>query len=151
MPTFAATSVLSRRAREETIEALARTPFDIVVIGGGVTGAGAALDAATRGLRVALVEMGDFAAGTSSRSGKLIHGGLRYLEQFRFSLVREASRERSLMLTTLCPHLVKPIAFPFYGSQVDDARHTLEEIRRYRALVESGIGSDISVDLEPSR
>ncbi|WP_243795511.1 glycerol-3-phosphate dehydrogenase [Saccharopolyspora gloriosae] len=85
--------------------------FDVVVIGGGVTGAGAALDAATRGLRVALVEARDLAAGTSSRSSKLFHGGLRYLEQLEFSLVREALRERELMLTRIAPHLVKPVPF----------------------------------------
>ncbi|WP_233628574.1 glycerol-3-phosphate dehydrogenase/oxidase [Saccharopolyspora sp. HNM0986] len=85
--------------------------FDVVVIGGGVTGAGTALDAATRGLRVALVEARDLAAGTSSRSSKLFHGGLRYLEQLEFSLVREALRERELMLTRIAPHLVKPVPF----------------------------------------
>jgi glycerol-3-phosphate dehydrogenase len=108
-----ATSVLSLQAREETIDRMARTDYDVLVIGGGVTGAGAALDAASRGLTVALVEMRDWAAGTSSRSGKLIHGGLRYLEQFNFSLVREALHERSLMLEKLCPHLVKPIQFVY--------------------------------------
>jgi glycerol-3-phosphate dehydrogenase len=86
-------------------------PFDMVVIGGGVTGAGAALDAATRGLSVALVEARDWAAGTSSRSSKLFHGGLRYLEQLEFGLVREALRERELMITRLAPHLVKPVPF----------------------------------------
>jgi len=85
--------------------------FDVVVVGGGVVGAGAALDAATRGLSVGLLEMRDIAAGTSSRSSKLIHGGLRYLEQFEFGLVREALRERSLLLTRLAPHLVRPISF----------------------------------------
>lgn len=85
--------------------------FDLVIVGGGVTGAGAALDAATRGLSVALIEQRDWAAGTSSRSSKLIHGGLRYLEQFDFGLVREALREQSLMLTRLCPHLVHPVSF----------------------------------------
>src|SRR6185312_12334657 len=85
--------------------------FDLVVIGGGVTGAGTALDAATRGLSVALVEARDFAAGTSSRSSKLFHGGLRYLEQLEFGLVREALRERELMTTRLAPHLVKPVPF----------------------------------------
>ena len=85
--------------------------FDILVIGGGVTGAGAALDAATRGLSVALVEGRDFAAGTSSRSSKLVHGGLRYLEQLNFALVLEALRERSLLLERLCPHLVRPVPF----------------------------------------
>ena len=77
--------------------------FDVVVIGGGVTGAGAALDAATRGLSVALVEARDFASGTSSRSSKLVHGGLRYLEQQDFGLVREALRERGLLLNVLAP------------------------------------------------
>lgn len=97
--------------RQQTIERLRSTRYDILVIGGGVTGAGAALDAASRGLRVALIEMRDWAAGTSSRSGKLIHGGLRYLEQRNFGLVREALRERQLMLETLCPHLTRPIKF----------------------------------------
>ncbi|HEX3778234.1 MAG TPA: glycerol-3-phosphate dehydrogenase/oxidase [Pseudonocardiaceae bacterium] len=85
--------------------------FDLVVIGGGVVGVGTALDAATRGLRVALVEARDLASGTSSRSSKLFHGGLRYLEQLEFGLVREALRERELMLTRLAPHLVKPVSF----------------------------------------
>lgn len=82
-----------------------------MVIGAGVVGAGCALDAATRGLRVALVEARDFAAGTSSRSSKMFHGGLRYLEQLEFGLVREALHERELSLTTLAPHLVKPLPF----------------------------------------
>jgi glycerol-3-phosphate dehydrogenase len=85
--------------------------FDVLVIGGGVVGAGAALDAATRGLSVALVEARDWAAGTSSRSSKLIHGGLRYLEQLNFRLVFEALKERSLLLDRLAPHLVKPVPF----------------------------------------
>ncbi|WP_183340925.1 glycerol-3-phosphate dehydrogenase/oxidase [Conexibacter arvalis] len=90
---------------------MARETFEILVIGGGVVGASAALDAATRGLSVALVEARDFASGTSSRSSKLIHGGLRYLEQFEFGLVREALRERSLLLNRIAPHLVKPVPF----------------------------------------
>ncbi len=92
---------------------LGREQFDVVVIGGGVVGAGVALDAATRGLRVALVEARDFASGTSSRSSKMFHGGLRYLEQLEFGLVREALHERELSLTTLAPHLVKPLPFLF--------------------------------------
>lgn len=91
--------------------ALKNDEFDILVIGGGINGAGIALDAASRGLKVALVEMSDFAAGTSSKSSKLIHGGLRYLEQYDFKLVREALQERELMVTTLAPHLVKPVSF----------------------------------------
>ncbi|MBU3692074.1 MAG: glycerol-3-phosphate dehydrogenase [Candidatus Nanopelagicaceae bacterium] len=90
---------------------LASTEFDILVIGGGINGVGIALDAASRGLRVALVENSDFAAGTSSKSSKLIHGGLRYLEQYDFKLVREALNERELMVSTLSPHLVKPVSF----------------------------------------
>lgn len=97
--------------RQQALRRMAGETFDIVVVGGGVTGCGVALDAATRGLSVALVEMRDYASGTSSRSGKLIHGGLRYLEQLNFSLVREALRERALMLRHLCPHLVKPVKF----------------------------------------
>ncbi|MEO7449200.1 MAG: glycerol-3-phosphate dehydrogenase/oxidase, partial [Humibacillus sp.] len=90
---------------------LATKQFDVLVIGGGVTGAGTALDAATRGLSTALVEQRDFASGTSSRSSKLFHGGLRYLEQMNFDLVREALKERELMLTRLAPHLVRPVSF----------------------------------------
>ncbi len=88
-----------------------RAGVDVLVIGGGVTGCGIALDASLRGLRVGLVEQRDFAAGTSSRSSKLVHGGLRYLEQFNFALVREALRERSLLLDRLAPHLVTPLPF----------------------------------------
>ena len=104
-------STLSPAERTAAIQRMRSTPYDVVVIGGGVTGAGTALDAATRGLSVALIEMRDWAAGTSSRSGKLIHGGLRYLEQLNFGLVREALRERGLMLQKLCPHLTRPIQF----------------------------------------
>lgn len=97
--------------REETWRRLGGETFDVVVVGGGVVGAGTALDAATRGLRVALVEARDLGAGTSSRSSKMFHGGLRYLEQLEFGLVREALRERELMLTRIAPHLVKPVSF----------------------------------------
>ena len=87
--------------------------FQVLVVGGGVVGAGAALDAATRGLSVGLVEARDFGSGTSSRSSKLIHGGLRYLEQFDFGLVREALTERALLLQRIAPHLIKPVSFLF--------------------------------------
>jgi glycerol-3-phosphate dehydrogenase len=97
--------------RSASLERMQREVFDVVIVGGGVTGAGAALDAATRGLTVALIEQRDWASGTSSRSSKLIHGGLRYLEQAEFGLVREARHEQSLMLTRLCPHLVRPVSF----------------------------------------
>ncbi|MGH9283031.1 MAG: FAD-dependent oxidoreductase, partial [Acidimicrobiales bacterium] len=96
---------------------LASEPVDVLVIGGGITGAGVALDAASRGLRTALVERGDFAAGTSSRSSKLVHGGLRYLNQREFRLVYEALAERQRLLR-LAPHLVRPLPFliPVFAS-----------------------------------
>jgi glycerol-3-phosphate dehydrogenase len=104
-------SSLNPEQRTAALSALATEDFDILVIGGGVNGAGVALDAVSRGLKVALVESHDYAAGTSSRSSKLIHGGLRYLEQYDFKLVREALHERELMVSTQCPHLVKPVSF----------------------------------------
>ena len=106
-------SQLGPDQREAAISQLGTEQFDILVIGGGVNGVGAALDAASRGLKVALIEAQDIASGTSSRSSKLIHGGLRYLEQYDFKLVREALHERELMVSTLCPHLVKPVGFLF--------------------------------------
>src|SRR5438876_1270019 len=102
---------LDARERGAMLSRLATERFDVLVIGGGITGAGAALDAASRGLRVALVEARDLASGTSSRSSKLIHGGLRYLEQFDFKLVYEALRERDLLVSKLAPHLVRPVSF----------------------------------------
>jgi glycerol-3-phosphate dehydrogenase len=95
-------------ARNQAIAALAQEEFDVVVVGGGITGAGVALDAATRGYSVALLERADFASGTSSRSSKLVHGGLRYLQNFDLGLVREALLERQLMVA-LAPHLVRPL------------------------------------------
>ena len=100
-------------SRERIIEKLSSAEFDVLIIGGGVTGVGAALDAATRGLKVALIEANDFACGTSSRSSKLIHGGLRYLEQHDFKLVREALKERELMVSRTAPHLVSAVSFLF--------------------------------------
>jgi glycerol-3-phosphate dehydrogenase len=111
IPKGGAASRLDSAYRAAAWARLADDEFDVVVVGGGVTGAGAAVDAATRGLSVALIEARDWAAGTSSRSSKLFHGGLRYLEQLEFGLVREALRERELMLTRLAPHLVKPVPF----------------------------------------
>ena len=102
---------LGPEQRSAAIDRLSGEVFDVVVVGGGATGAGCALDAATRGLSVALLEARDYAAGTSSRSSKLIHGGLRYLEQLEFHLVREALRERSLLLNVIAPHLVRPVSF----------------------------------------
>ena len=102
---------LSPEFREKSLQAMAAEELDILVIGGGVVGAGSALDAATRGLNVGLVEARDFASGTSSRSSKLVHGGLRYLEMLDFRLVAEALKERGLLLQELAPHLVHPVAF----------------------------------------
>ena len=113
--------VLDATTRTEALRKLAEGPLDILIIGGGITGAGAALDAAARGLRVGLVESRDLASGTSSRSSKLIHGGLRYLEQRDFKLVKEALRERDLLVSKLAPHLVKPLPFlyPLYKKVVE--------------------------------
>ena len=108
-------------ARADALAALDRDSFDIVVVGGGITGAGVAFDAATRGYSVALVERADFASGTSSRSSKLVHGGLRYLQNFDLGLVREALLERQL-LVALAPHLVKPLPLvvpAFEGARLD--------------------------------
>ncbi len=102
---------LSPEQRQQALDDMAADELDVLVIGGGVVGAGAALDAVTRGLRVGLVEARDFASGTSSRSSKLIHGGLRYLEMLDFGLVAEALRERSLLIQRLAPHLVRPVPF----------------------------------------
>ncbi|TWX38689.1 glycerol-3-phosphate dehydrogenase/oxidase [Frigoribacterium sp. ACAM 257] len=97
--------------RERAVEALKTEELDILVIGGGIVGAGSALDAVTRGLNVGIVEARDWGSGTSSRSSKLVHGGIRYLEQLNFRLVREALIERGLLLQRLAPHLVKPVRF----------------------------------------
>jgi glycerol-3-phosphate dehydrogenase len=104
---------LSPARRRASLDRLASRTSDVLVIGGGVTGTGAALDAATRGLSVGLVEQRDLAAGTSSRSSKLIHGGLRYLEQLNVGLVREALEERGRILHDLAPHLVRPVSFVY--------------------------------------
>ncbi|MFI9587080.1 FAD-dependent oxidoreductase [Streptomyces sp. NPDC052236] len=104
-------SRLNAASRTAALRAATSGEVDLVVIGGGVTGAGCALDAAARGLSVVLVEAGDLAAGTSSRSGKTFHGGLRYLEQLNFPLVSTALRERDLMVGRLCPHLTRPEPF----------------------------------------
>jgi glycerol-3-phosphate dehydrogenase len=108
-------------ARTDALRALADEPFDVVVVGGGITGAGVAFDAAARGFSVALVEKADFASGTSSRSSKLVHGGLRYLQNFDLGLVREALLERQLM-AALAPHLVRPLPLivPAFGGDRPD-------------------------------
>jgi glycerol-3-phosphate dehydrogenase len=97
--------------RADAITRLRSEELDILIVGGGIVGAGSALDAVTRGLTTGLVEARDWGSGTSSRSSKLVHGGIRYLEQFNFALVREALIERGLLLQRIAPHLVKPIRF----------------------------------------
>lgn len=151
-------SWLGPAARKLALKRLAAETFDVLVIGGGVTGCGVALDAATRGLTVALVEKRDFAAGTSSRSSKLIHGGLRYLEHLDVKLVREALHERRLLLETIAPHLVRatPFLFPlkrplwdrfFMGSGLfmDDA--TIDrEATHYRARLAAELEAESMPD-----
>ncbi len=125
------TAVLADRRRD--LELLASEHWDLLVVGGGITGSGILLDAASRGLRAALVERDDHASGTSGRSSRLIHGGLRYLEQFRIGLVREALLERGRLLR-LAPHLVRlePFVFPLYGGPLTrpffDAGLTLYDV-----------------------
>ena len=104
-------SVLGSQHRREAIRRLSEERVDVLIVGAGVTGIGCALDAASRGMSVAVVEQHDLASGTSSRSSKLIHGGLRYLEQFQFGLVKEALTERNLLLSRLAPHLVRRVDF----------------------------------------
>ena len=102
---------LSPQQRDQALRRMSEEMLDVLVIGGGVVGSGCALDAATRGLSVGLVEARDFASGTSSRSSKLIHGGLRYLEMLDFRLVAEALQERGLLIQTIAPHLIRPVPF----------------------------------------
>ena len=123
------TASLGPAYRTETLDAIDGGAFDVIVIGGGITGVGCALDAASRGLSVALIEQRDISSGTSSRSSKLFHGGLRYLEQFDFKLVMEALHERELIRQKLAPHLVWPVPFLY------PLRHRIWE----RAYVTSGI------------
>ncbi len=145
-------------ARDETLAALADHPLDLIIIGGGITGAGAAREAALRGHRVALVERDDFASGTSSRSSRLVHGGVRYLEHGHLRLVFEASRERRRLLQ-LAPHLVRPLAFtwPVYqgarvprwklraGLTLYDALSFFRNVGRHQGLDTDGI-----LDAEPA-
>ncbi|GHD30647.1 glycerol-3-phosphate dehydrogenase/oxidase [Nocardiopsis kunsanensis] len=110
-----ATTWLGPKGRDAALASMAdgEEELDVLVVGGGIVGAGIALDAVSRGLSTGLIEARDFASGTSSRSSKLIHGGLRYLEQLDFELVQEALQERGLLLSTIAPHLVRPVPFLF--------------------------------------
>jgi glycerol-3-phosphate dehydrogenase len=148
--------------RSQALAALSQDEFDVVVVGGGITGAGVALDAAARGYSVALLERADFASGTSSRSSKLVHGGLRYLQNFDLGLVREALLERRL-LVMLAPHLVRPLPLvvpAFEGARPDRLvgvglnlydvmsvdRERLRSRRGRRARSERGNGAAASAD-----
>jgi glycerol-3-phosphate dehydrogenase len=127
-------------SRGDALAAVQAEPFDVVVIGGGITGAGVALDAASRGYSVALLERDDFAQGTSSRSSKMIHGGLRYLQSFDLGLVREALLERSLMVR-LAPHLVYPTPYlvPTLGDDRRDLRIGIG-LNMYDAMATARLG-----------
>ncbi len=105
-------SEFSARTRRTNLQRLGGELYDLLIVGGGITGAGIARDASMRGYRVALIDKGDFASGTSSKSSKLVHGGVRYMEQFEFGLVYEASRERRTLML-IAPHLVRPLPFIF--------------------------------------
>ena len=148
---WAQASKLGPTERAANAHRLAGGTFDVVVIGGGVVGTGVALDAVTRGLSVALLEARDIASGTSSRSSKMFHGGLRYLEMLEFGLVREALAERELMLTSLCPHLAHPIPLlyplktriverPYVetGLQLYDRLGGARSVPRHRQLTRAG-------------
>jgi glycerol-3-phosphate dehydrogenase len=146
-------------SREQALAALAQESFDVAVVGGGITGAGVALDAAARGYAVALVEKADFASGTSSRSSKLVHGGLRYLQNFDLGLVREALLERQLMVK-LAPHLVRPLPLvvPAFEGQRPDRLlgmglnlydvMAVDKLRRRRRDAD---GEDDALDWSPER
>ena len=136
-------TALSPQRRQQAIDTMAGPDeLDILVIGGGVTGAGAALDAVTRGLRTGLIESRDYASGTSSRSSKLIHGGLRYLEMMDFRLVHEALQERGLLLSRLAPHLVRPVPFLYpLTHRVWERLYVGTGIGMYAAMA-AGFGKD---------
>jgi glycerol-3-phosphate dehydrogenase len=141
-----AAGALSPDRRTADLARLRSERFDVLIIGGGVTGVGAALDAASRGLSVALIEARDLAAGTSSRSSKLIHGGLRYLEQFEFGLVHEALHERGLLTTRLAPHLVRPVPIlvPLTATPADGVADNARMLGR-RAWQRFYLGSGVAL------
>ncbi len=136
------TITLGPDARAQALVALGSTtaeqPVDVLVVGGGIVGVGVALDAVTRGLSVGLVEQRDLASGTSSRSSKLVHGGLRYLEMFDFALVREALAERGLLLTRLAPHLVRPVPFLYPLKHAWERPYVGSGIALYDAMAMTG-------------
>ncbi|WP_319804595.1 glycerol-3-phosphate dehydrogenase/oxidase [Nocardioides malaquae] len=129
---------LNPDSRAAAIAAMADGELDVLVVGAGVVGAGAALDAVTRGLSVGLIEQRDLASGTSSRSSKLVHGGLRYLEMFDFALVKEALEERGLLLTRLAPHLVRPVPFLYPLQHAWERPYVGAGIALYDAMAMAG-------------
>lgn len=143
------TPQLNLAQRKRSLAAMKREEFDVLVIGGGVTGAGIAVDAATRGLKTAIVEAQDWASGTSSRSSRLVHGGLRYLYQLDFKLVAEALRERGRLLSTIAPHMVKaqPLLWPFKQRIIERAYSALG-VGLYDALAVIGAKGKKTVPLQ---
>lgn len=137
------------KQRASSLEAMRDETFDVLVIGGGVTGAGIALDAASRGLRTAIVEAQDWAAGTSSRSSRLVHGGLRYLYQLDFKLVAEALKERGRLLTRIAPHLVEaqPFLWPL-KTRVIERAYSAVGVGLYDALALAGSGFRKTVPIQ---
>ena len=140
---MAQSTALDPTGRAAALAALAATgsdepALDVLVVGGGIVGTGAALDAVTRGLSVGLIEQRDLASGTSSRSSKLVHGGLRYLEMFDFALVREALEERGLLLTRLAPHLVRPVPFLYPLRRTLERPYVGAGLALYDALAMAG-------------
>lgn len=129
---------LNPESRAAALAAMAGGDLDVLVVGGGVVGVGAALDAVTRGLSVGLVEQRDLASGTSSRSSKLVHGGLRYLEMFDFALVKEALEERGLLLTRLAPHLVRPVPFLYPLEKAHERPYVGAGVALYDTLAMAG-------------
>ncbi|WP_107767989.1 glycerol-3-phosphate dehydrogenase/oxidase [Nocardioides terrigena] len=129
---------LSPDHRTAALDAMVSGELDVLVVGGGIVGAGAALDAVTRGLSVGLLEQRDLASGTSSRSSKLVHGGLRYLEMFDFGLVKEALEERGLLLTRLAPHLVRPVPFLYPLKKAWERPYVGSGVALYDAMAMTG-------------
>lgn len=146
--TPSAASTLSAQARAAAIRQLASGPeIDVLVVGGGVTGAGAALEAVTRGLTTGLIEARDYSSGTSSRSSKLIHGGLRYLEMLDFRLVAEALQERGRLLTDIAPHLVRPVPFLFPFTRSWERFYIGSGVALYDGMARLG-GTDAGLPLQ---
>jgi len=142
-------TALTQAQRATSLRAMESQHFDVLVIGGGVTGAGIALDAASRGLRTAVVEAQDWASGTSSRSSRLVHGGLRYLYNLDFKLVAEALTERGRLLTTIAPHLVEaqPFLWPLKQRVIERA-YSAVGVGLYDALAVAGAGFRKTVPLQ---